>query len=70
MAPWPLVVGAGFAIGLLIGLFGVGGSSVATPLLSMLGVSALGCGGVAPSGHKSLVELQRRHLGIDLDEVM
>ena len=35
------VVAVGAAIGLLIGLFGVGGSSVATPLLSLVGVSAL-----------------------------
>src|SRR5579859_6029168 len=41
MAPWPLVVVAGAAIGMLLGLFGVGGSSVATPVLSLLGVSAL-----------------------------
>ena len=34
-----VLVGAG--IGVLIGLFGVGGSSVATPLLSLVGVSAL-----------------------------
>jgi uncharacterized membrane protein YfcA len=41
MAPWPLVVVGGAAIGILLGLFGVGGSSVATPVLSLLGVSAL-----------------------------
>ena len=38
MAPWPVFVLAGIAIGFLTGLFGVGGSSVATPLLSLLGV--------------------------------
>lgn len=41
MAPWPVFVLAGIAIGLLTGLFGVGGSSVATPLLSVLGVPGL-----------------------------
>lgn len=41
MAPWPLISVAGAAIGLLMGLFGVGGSSVATPLLSLLGVPGL-----------------------------
>lgn len=41
MAPWPLVVLAGGAIGTLMGLFGVGGSSVATPVLSLLGVPPL-----------------------------
>jgi uncharacterized membrane protein YfcA len=41
MAPWPVVVVAGMAVGLLTGLFGVGGSSIATPLLSLLGVPGL-----------------------------
>jgi len=41
MAPWPVFVLAGALIGLLTGLFGVGGSSVATPLLSLLGVPPL-----------------------------
>jgi hypothetical protein len=41
MAPWPVLVLAGIAIGLLTGLFGVGGSSIATPLLSLLGVPGL-----------------------------
>lgn len=41
MAPWPAFVAAGAVIGLLIGLFGVGGSSIATPLLAVLGVSGL-----------------------------
>lgn len=41
MAPWPLTVVAGLAIGLLMGLFGVGGSSVATPVLSLLGAPGL-----------------------------
>ncbi|HVT78281.1 MAG TPA: sulfite exporter TauE/SafE family protein [Acidimicrobiales bacterium] len=35
------VVAVGAAIGVLIGLFGVGGSSVATPALSLAGVRAL-----------------------------
>jgi uncharacterized membrane protein YfcA len=37
----PLIVLAGVAIGSLTGLFGVGGSSIATPLLSLLGVPGL-----------------------------
>jgi uncharacterized protein len=41
MASWPLIVVSGVAIGLLMGLFGVGGSSVATPVLSLLGVPGL-----------------------------
>lgn len=41
MAPWPAFVVAGAAIGMLTGLFGVGGSSIATPLLSVLGVPPL-----------------------------
>lgn len=34
----PAIAAAGVAVGGLMGLFGVGGSSVATPLLSLLGV--------------------------------
>ena len=41
MAPWPVFVLAGAAIGALTGLFGVGGSSIATPLLAVLGVPGL-----------------------------
>lgn len=41
MAPWPAISLAGFLIGGLMGFFGVGGSSVATPLLSLLGVPGL-----------------------------
>ena len=41
MAPWPVFVVAGVAIGALTGLFGVGGSSIATPLLAVLGVPGL-----------------------------
>lgn len=41
MAPWPVFVAAGAAIGTLTGFFGVGGSSIATPLLSVLGVPGL-----------------------------
>lgn len=37
-APWPAITIAGLVIGVLMGLFGVGGSSVATPVLSLLGV--------------------------------
>ena len=36
-----LVAATGGAIGLLIGFFGVGGSSIATPLLSLIGVPPL-----------------------------
>jgi uncharacterized membrane protein YfcA len=41
MAPWPVFVAAGAVIGWLVGLFGVGGSSIATPLLAVLGVPGL-----------------------------
>jgi uncharacterized membrane protein YfcA len=41
VAPWPFFVLAGAALGTLTGLFGVGGSSIATPLLSLLGVPGL-----------------------------
>ena len=41
MAPWPVFVLAGAVIGTLTGLFGVGGSSIATPLLAVLGVPGL-----------------------------
>lgn len=37
----PLIAAAGAVIGILLGLFGVGGSSVATPVLSLLGVPGL-----------------------------
>jgi hypothetical protein len=41
MASWPVFVLAGAIIGFLVGLFGVGGSSVATPLLAVLGLPGL-----------------------------
>lgn len=41
MPPWPEVTGAGLVIGVLFGLFGVGGSSFATPVLGLLGVPGL-----------------------------
>ncbi len=41
MVPWPFLTVAGGSIGLGLGLFGVGGSSVATPVLSLLGVPGL-----------------------------
>jgi len=41
MPPWPEVTAVGAVIGVLFGLFGVGGSSFATPLLALLGVPAL-----------------------------
>jgi uncharacterized membrane protein YfcA len=37
-APWPVVSGIGVVIGVLSGLFGLGGSSFATPVLALLGV--------------------------------
>lgn len=40
-AAWPLIVMSGIVVGILMGVFGVGGSSVATPLLSLLGVPPL-----------------------------
>ncbi len=41
MPPWPEVTAAGLVIGVLFGLFGVGGSSFATPVLGLLGVPGL-----------------------------
>jgi uncharacterized membrane protein YfcA len=41
MAPWPVITVAGLGVGLLFGLFGVGGSSFATPVLGLLGVPGL-----------------------------
>jgi hypothetical protein len=41
VAPWPFFVLAGAVVGALVGLFGVGGSAIATPLLAMLGVPPL-----------------------------
>jgi len=41
MAPWPVITAAGLAIGALYGIFGVGGSSFATPVLGLLGVPGL-----------------------------
>ena len=41
MPPWPEVAAAGVAIGILLGLFGVGGSSFATPVLGLMGVPGL-----------------------------
>lgn len=38
MTAWPWVTASGVAVGALMGAFGVGGSSVATPLLSLAGV--------------------------------
>jgi uncharacterized membrane protein YfcA len=38
---WPEVATAGLAVGILFGLFGVGGSSFATPALGLLGVPGL-----------------------------
>jgi uncharacterized membrane protein YfcA len=41
MPAWPEVTAAGLAIGILFGLFGVGGSSFATPVLGLMGVPGL-----------------------------
>ncbi|MDP8970759.1 MAG: sulfite exporter TauE/SafE family protein [Actinomycetota bacterium] len=41
MTAWPWIALAGGGVGLLVGLFGVGGSSVATPVLGLLGVPGL-----------------------------
>lgn len=41
MTAWPALALAGGAVGSLMGVFGVGGSSIATPVLSLLGVPAL-----------------------------
>ncbi len=40
-AAWPVFVAAGALVGTLTGFFGVGGSSIATPVLSLLGVPGL-----------------------------
>ncbi|HZU76200.1 MAG TPA: sulfite exporter TauE/SafE family protein [Dehalococcoidia bacterium] len=41
LVPWPFVVLAAFGVGMSMGLFGVGGSSVATPVLALLGAPGL-----------------------------
>ena len=41
MPPWWEVTAAGLVVGVLFGLFGVGGSSFATPVLGLLGVPGL-----------------------------
>lgn len=41
MPPWEQVTAAGLVIGVLFGLFGVGGSSFASPVLGLLGVPGL-----------------------------
>ena len=41
MPAWPEVTAAGLLIGVLFGIFGVGGSSFATPVLGLLGVAGL-----------------------------
>ena len=41
MPPWPEIAGAGAVVGVLFGIFGVGGSSFATPVLGLLGVPGL-----------------------------
>ncbi len=41
VAPWPLTVLAGTTAGVCMGAFGVGGSSIATPLLALLGAPGL-----------------------------
>jgi uncharacterized protein len=41
LAWWPFIVLAGAGVGICTGLFGVGGSSVATPVLTLLGAPGL-----------------------------
>jgi len=41
VAPWPFFVLAGLGVGVSMGVFGVGGSSVATPVLALLGAPGL-----------------------------
>jgi len=41
LAWWPFIVIAGAAVGLCTGLFGVGGASVSTPVLALLGAPGL-----------------------------
>jgi uncharacterized protein len=41
VAPWPWFVLAGVGVGGMFGLFGVGGGSLATPVLALLGVPGL-----------------------------
>jgi uncharacterized membrane protein YfcA len=41
LAWWPFIVLAGAGVGICMGLFGVGGSSVATPVLALLGAPGL-----------------------------
>ena len=41
MPAWPEVTAAGLIVGVLFGLFGVGGSSFATPALGLIGVPGL-----------------------------
>lgn len=38
---WPWLLGAGAVVGVLSGMFGIGGASVATPILGLLGVPGL-----------------------------
>jgi uncharacterized membrane protein YfcA len=41
MPSWPEITAAGLGIGILFGMFGVGGSSFATPVLGLMGVPGL-----------------------------
>jgi uncharacterized membrane protein YfcA len=41
MPPWPEIAVTGLVVGVLFGIFGVGGSSFATPALGLLGVPGL-----------------------------
>ena len=41
MPSWPEITAAGVGIGILFGMFGVGGSSFATPVLGLMGVPGL-----------------------------
>ena len=42
LAAWPFIVLGGAGVGVCMGLFGVGGSSVATPVLALLGAPVVG----------------------------
>lgn len=68
MAPWPAFVAAGVALGALTGLFGVGGSSIATPMLVILGASAPLALGAVPASALS-GRLAHRVAGAELRRV-
>jgi uncharacterized membrane protein YfcA len=66
MPPWWEVMVAGLVVGVLFGLFGVGGSSFATPALGLLGVPGLiavaaPLPGTIPAAMVAMVAYVRRH---------